>query len=131
MTDPIADMLTRIRNSLMVKKAEATIPFSNIKFEIGKILEREGFIKKLEQIDSDEPLKKSFRIVLKYKGGVPAIQGLKRVSKPGLRVYRNYREIPGVLPSLGVLIVSTSGGLMTNIEAKKKRIGGEVMCEIY
>ena len=131
MTDPIADMLTRIRNSIMVKKEEVTMPFSNIKFEIGKILEREGFIARLEKLDNADHTKGALRVVLKYKNNEPAIRGLKRVSTPGQRIYQNYRTIPKVLPSLGILIVSTSDGLMTNKEAKQKHIGGEVLCEVY
>jgi len=131
MTDPIADMLTRIRNSIMVKKEEVIIPFSIIKFEIGKILEREGFIAKLEKLDNADRTKETLRVVLKYKKSETAIRGLKRVSTPGQRIYKNYRSIPNVLPSLGMLIVSTSDGLMTNKEAKKKRVGGEILCEIY
>lgn len=131
MTDPIADMLTRIRNSVMVKKEEVIMPFSNIKFEIGKILEREGFIAKLEKLENADHTKNTLRVVLKYKNNEPAIRGLKRVSTPGQRIYKNYRTIPKVLPSLGMLIVSTSDGLMTNKEAKQKHVGGEVLCEIY
>lgn len=131
MTDPIADMLTRIRNSIMVNKEEVIIPLSIIKFEIGKILEREGFIKKLEKVENADRTKETMRVVLKYKNDESVIRGLRRVSTPGQRIYKNYRDIPKVLPTLGMLIVSTSNGLMTNTEAKQKHVGGEILCEIY
>ena len=131
MTDPIADMLTRIRNALMIKQAVATIPFSNIKFEIGKKLEQEGFIKKLERTSTSENTRPAIQITLKYVGKESTIRGIKRISKPGRRVYKNHNDIPKVLPSLGILIVSTSQGILTNTEAKEKHVGGEVLCEVY
>ncbi|MDD5040337.1 MAG: 30S ribosomal protein S8 [Patescibacteria group bacterium] len=131
MTDPIADMLTRIRNGLMVHKPEVSIPYSRVKIEIGKILQREGFVKELVTDTDSESTQRSFRVVLKYASKEPVIRGLNRISTPGRRVYKNYREIPKVLPSLGILVVSTSGGLMTNQEAKQKHLGGEIVCEVF
>lgn len=135
MTDPIADMLTRIRNATLVKKQSVLIPFSKTKFEIGKILQREGFIRKSERIDyaerSSETKLPYLNLELKYKEGISVVQGINRVSKSGRRVYQGYREIPKALPSLGILIVSTPRGLMTNTEAKQQKLGGEVICEIY
>jgi len=128
MTDPISDMLTRIRNANLVKKSEVIFPFSKMKYELGKILEQEGFIKKLEEFDEKG---KKIRIELKYKNNEPAIQDLRRVSKPGNRVYNGYKELPKLLPTLGVMIVSTPKGLMTHQEAKKRKLGGEVICEVY
>lgn len=131
MTDPIADMLTRIRNAVMIKQRDVTMPFSGIKFEIGKILEQEGFIGKIEEITDSDSQRKSLLVHLRYKDEEPVLRGIKRISKPGLRVYKSFKEIPRVLPSLGVLIVSTSGGLVTNSDAKKQRVGGEILCEVY
>lgn len=137
MTDPIADMLTRIRNASMVKKAEVVLPMSKIKFNIGKILEREGWVEKVEVIKAAGKKNQTstfdqLRIILKYDDdGKPAITSLKRVSRPGLRVYVNKTELPRVLNNLGFAIISTPQGVMTNFEARKKGVGGEVICEIY
>lgn len=128
MSDPISDMLTRIRNANIVKKSEVFIPFSKIKFEMAKILEKEGFIKKAEQVEKDN---QQIRVELKYKDGQPVIQNLSRISKPGRRVYHSYKKLPRILPSLGIMIVSTPQGLMTHEEAKVKKIGGEIICEVY
>jgi len=130
MTDPIADMLTRMRNAVLVKKTEVLLPFSKIKFAIAKILEREGFIAGAEKLEKTGEVQAQLRIVLKYKKGDPVLRGIKRVSTPGRRVYYSYRDIPKILPSLGMMIVSTSRGLMTNIEAKKEKLGGEIICEV-
>lgn len=131
MTDPISDMLTRIRNAVTLKKAEVLLPSSNVKWHIAQILGREGFIKKAEQTKDSQTGRPVIRIILRYQDGVPAMQGLDRVSKPGRRIYQSVRETPRVLPSLGIQIISTSRGLMTNSEAKKAKLGGEVMCVIY
>jgi len=131
MTDPIADMLTRIRNASLVRKDHVIIPFSKIKFEMANLLEQEGFISRVEDEDKDSIKNHNIKINLKYKGKTAVIRGVKRISKPGRRVYQNYLEMPRILPSLGLLIISTSKGLMTNIEAKKHKIGGEIICEIF
>lgn len=131
MTDPIADMLTRIRNAITVKKADTVVPFSNLKFSIAQILKNEGFIKEVEKVDIEDKPGAEMHLILKYKQDQSVIRGLNRISKPGRRVYYNHKEIPGTLPSLGLLIISTSQGLLTNFEAKKKKLGGEVICEIY
>lgn len=128
MTDPIADMLTRIRNALLAKKEEVAIPFSKIKFSIAEILKKEGFISDLKV---EEENGKSIVIILKYNKGNSVIQSLRKVSKPGRRIYVDHYELPHVLNDLGVAIVSTSSGVMTNKEAKKKRVGGEVICDVY
>ncbi|MFN3301537.1 MAG: 30S ribosomal protein S8 [Patescibacteria group bacterium] len=130
--DPISDMLTRIRNALAVKKPEVIIPFSKIKFAIAKILEKEKFIEKVEKIPPKK--KKSFyeiKITLKYKNGEPAIRELKRISKPGCRVYLKANKIKPVKGGLGILIISTSRGIMTGQEARKRKLGGEVLAEIW
>ena len=137
MTDPISDMLTRIRNASAVGKDEVVLPMSKIKREIAKILEREGWVGKVEviKIKSEKNSSAVFdnlKIALKYKNGKnSAISSLKRISKPGLKIYVNKDKLPKVLNNLGIAIISTSQGLMTNKEARKKKVGGEVICEIY
>jgi small subunit ribosomal protein S8 len=133
MTDPIADMLTRIRNAIAVRKSELVLPCSRLKLGIAEILEREGYVEKVERLDKGQAQESydSIRIVLKYQGGKSAITDLKRISRPGLRVYATKDELPRVLNNIGIAIISTSKGLLTNKEAKKAHIGGEVLCEIY
>lgn len=134
MTDPIADMLTRIRNAAMIRKQDVVIPSSNVKIEIAKILEREGFIKGWEQVKPDAELNQvqpQIKVELKYKEKQSVIRSIARVSKPGRRVYHGYRDIHKVIPSLGIQIVSTPQGLMTNVEARTNKLGGEIICEIY
>lgn len=134
MTDPIADMLTRIRNALAVRKAEVVLPYSKLKFALAEILLAEGFVRTIEKIakgTADNRIDE-MRIVLKYLGPKePAISDLKRISKPGRRVYVAKDDLPVVLNSLGIAVISTSSGLMTNRQAKKRGLGGEVLCEIY
>lgn len=128
MTDPISDMLTRLRNAQAVKKSELTLPFSQVKFSIAKILEAEKFIRKAEQVTQGKfP---AIRIELTYEHNQPKIQMIKRVSKPGLRVYVKSSELPRVLSDMGIAIISTPNGLMTNKEARVRHLGGEVLCEI-
>lgn len=129
-TDPIADLLTRIRNAQAVQKDEVLIPFSKLKFEIAKILKHEDYISKFEKVEeSNFP---QIKIILKYNENKnPVIKSIQRVSRPGQRVYVNKNNIPKVLNNLGVAILSTSQGLMTNKEARRKGVGGEVLCEIW
>jgi small subunit ribosomal protein S8 len=136
MIDPIADMITRIRNASAVKKFEVVLPMSKIKFEVAKILEKEGWVQKTEVIKGvggeDGCAFDRLKIVLKYKkSGRSVITSLKRISKPGLRIYVKKEELPRVLNNMGIAIISTPQGIMTNREARKKGIGGEVLCEIY
>jgi len=140
MIDPISDMITRIRNAAAVKKAEVVLPMSKVKFEVAKILEKEGWVQKTEVVKGNfEKGKKGedvsfdqLKIVLRYKkSGKPHISSLKRISKPGLRIYAKTTELPKVLNNLGIAIISTPQGIMTNKEARKKGVGGEVICEIY
>ena len=134
MTDPIADMLTRIRNALAVRKTEVVLPYSKLKFNVAEILRTEGFVRKVEKIakgTADNRIDQ-LRIVLKYLGPKePAIAAIKRISKPGQRVYVTKDNIPVVLNNLGIAIISTSGGLLTNRQARKRGVGGEVICEVY
>lgn len=128
-TDPISDMLTRIRNAQAVKKAALALPYSNIKFAIAKILEKEGFIvKAVMTTESKFPM---IQIDLKYTNNLPAIQSIQRVSRPGRRVYTKSEDLRSILSGLGISIVSTSNGLMTNKEAHARHLGGEVICEVY
>ncbi len=136
MTDPIADMFIRIRNASAVKKSEVLMPMSKLKYEIAKILEREGWIKSAEIVAGGLNARHSsfdqLKISLKYqKNGSSHIDVINRVSKPGLRVYVDKDNIPTVLNNFGIAIISTSKGLMTNKEARAQKIGGEVIGEIY
>ena len=133
MTDPIADMLTRIRNALAVKKPEVILPFSKIKLAIAEILKEYGYIKNVEKIEkgSADNNHDEIKITLKYLGNQPAITDLKKVSRPGRRIYATKDKLPVILNNLGIAIISTPQGLMTNKEAKKKNSGGEIICEIY
>ena len=130
MTDPIADMLTRIRNALMAKHEQVEMPSSKIKLEIARILKAEGYIKNFKVIQ--EGRKEYLRIFLKYdEEKRPAIAGLERVSKPGRRVYVGVEDIPSVRRGLGIAILSTSKGVLTDQQAQKMRIGGEVICKVW
>ncbi|HAZ4452342.1 30S ribosomal protein S8 [Listeria monocytogenes] len=130
MTDPIADFLTRIRNANMVKHDKLELPASKIKKEIAEILKREGFIRDVEYIEDDNAGK--IRVFLKYGAtGERVITGLKRISKPGLRVYAKSTEVPKVLNGLGIAIVSTSQGVLTDKEARAKQVGGEVLAYVW
>jgi len=130
MTDPIADMLTRIRNANMVRHESLELPASRIKREIAEILKREGFIRDAEYIEDNK--QGILRIFLKYgPNSEKVITGLKRISKPGLRVYVKADEVPRVLNGLGIAILSTSKGIMTDKEARKNRVGGEVLAYVW
>jgi small subunit ribosomal protein S8 len=130
MTDPIADMLTRIRNANMVRHAVVEIPASNLKRSIAAILKQEGFIKDYDYVQDQK--QGIIRIFLKYgPDSQRVITGLKRISKPGLRVYARKDELPKVLGGLGVAIISTSHGVMSDREARKSGSGGEVLCYIW
>ncbi len=140
--DPISDMLTRIRNAQMARKDSVAMPSSKLKFRIAEILKNEGFILNVEKVgvsleQSQAEKKESASIFenlvlgLKYDNKRPAIVSLKKVSKPGRRVYCKKDQLPIVLDGLGIAIISTSQGLMTNRQARRKGLGGEVICEIY
>ena len=129
MTDPIADMLTRIRNALTVKKETVEIPASNMKRAIADIMLKEGYVKDVKEVG--EGYEAKLVITLKYSNGVSVISGLQRVSKPGLRVYSGASTMPKVLGGFGIAIVSTNKGIMTEKQAKAANVGGEVLCYIY
>lgn len=130
MTDPIADLLTRIRNANMVRHEKLEVPASKIKNEIAQILKREGFVRDVELIEDNK--QGIIRIFLKYgANNERVITGLKRISKPGLRVYAKTGEVPRVLNGLGIAIVSTSQGVLTDKEARAKQVGGEVLAYVW
>lgn len=130
MTDPVADMLTRIRNANIVRHEVVEVPASNIKKEIAEILKREGFIRDAEYIEDNK--QGIIRLFLKYGSNQErVITGLKRISKPGLRVYAKSNEIPKVLGGLGIAIISTSQGVLTDKDARKAKVGGEVLAYIW
>lgn len=130
MTDPIADFLTRIRNANMVRHEKLEVPASNIKKEIAEILKREGFIRDVEYIEDNK--QGILRVFLKYSPtNERVITGLKRISKPGLRVYAKANEVPRVLNGLGIALISTSSGVLTDKEARAKQVGGEVLAYVW
>ncbi len=130
MTDPIADMLARIKNALMARHKTVIVPASKMKLEIARILKEEGYIEDFKYVK--EGPQGHIEIVLKYdENKRPVIAGVKRVSKPGRRIYRGYRDLPKVLDGFGIAIISTSQGIMTDHEARKRKVGGEVLCEIW
>ncbi len=144
MTDPIADMLTRIRNAQMVKKSELVMPYSKLKLNLLKLLMSEGWIANVAKVEATNSKNKkqprddfnnrfaTLRVKLKYTSdNQPHITSLKRISKPGRRVYVNKEQIPIVLTHKGMAIISTSQGLLTNQQAKDRHVGGEIICEIY
>ena len=129
MTDPISDLLTRIRNGQQVKKATISCPSSNIKLAILKVMKEEGYIRDFNL--SEDTKGKVIQISLKYFHGEPVIKEIVRISKPGLRVYSSVKNMPVYKNNMGVSIISTSKGVMTNFQAKEVNIGGEVLCRIY
>ena len=130
MTDPIADFLTRIRNANQAKHEVLEVPASNIKKQIAEILKNEGFIKNVEYVEDDK--QGVIRLFLKYgQNNERVITGLKRISKPGLRVYAKANEVPKVLNGLGIALVSTSEGVITDKEARKRNVGGEIIAYVW
>lgn len=129
-TDPIADMLTRIRNANMVRKDHVLVPASKLKLEVAKVLKAQGYIQKYDLIDDKRH--GQLRIHLRYaRERDRVITGLRRVSRPGMRVYVNSKQIPRVLGGLGIAVLSTSDGVVTDREARRRRIGGEILCYVW
>jgi small subunit ribosomal protein S8 len=129
-SDPIADLLTRIRNAVLTNRKEVKIPSSNLKLGIARVLKEEGYINGYDLIENDK--QGVLRIDLKYGSrGERVIQQIKRVSKPGRRVYHSVDDLPRVLEGLGIVIVSTSRGVMSDRECRKQRVGGELLCTVY
>jgi len=132
MTDPIADMLTRIRNGIQSRHDRVEMPNSKLKVEVAKILKSEGFISNYKVVQEDGKVQASLRVYLKYsENGEPVIHGIERVSRPGRRVYRGKEDIPKVLGGLGLAIVSTSKGVLSGAEAARTGVGGEVLCQVW
>ena len=133
--DPIADMLTRVRNSVMIGQSLVAMPSSKIKVEIARILKEEGYIDGFEVVDEDSPVKRTLRLRLKYVGERrerrPVITGLERISRPGRRTYTRKTDIPWVLSGLGIAIVSTPKGVMTGQRARQLGVGGELLCKVW
>lgn len=129
MTDPIADMLTRIRNGLMARHTKVVMPSSQIKAEIAAVLRQEGYILGFKIIRKD--YQDELRIFLKYKNDTPAVTGIERVSSPGLRRYAKAGALPKVLNGYGSVVLSTNQGIMTDREAKERNVGGEVLCYVW
>ncbi len=127
MTDPIADMLTRVRNAQAASKVDVAMPSSKLKLSIAKVLQDEGYI---AGYSSDNAVKPTLTVALKYYEGRPVIDELKRISRPGLRIYKNKNELPKILNGLGIAIVSTSAGVMTDREARDSGRGGEIICTV-
>ena len=126
MSDPIADMLTRIRNAQGVEKSTVAMPSSKVKVAIAKVLKDEGYIEDFAVSETDG--KSELRVGLKYYAGRPVIEKIERVSRPGLRIYKGSQELPKVMNGLGIAIISTSGGVMTDRSARANGVGGEVLC---
>lgn len=133
--DPIADMLTRIRNGVMASQSVVAMPHSKIKAEIARILKEEGFIEGYEVVESEKPGIMTLRVKIKYVGErrqrTPVITGLERISRPGRRIYTQKQEIPWVLAGMGVAILSTPKGVMTGQRARQLGIGGEILCKVW
>ncbi len=127
MTDPIADMLTRVRNAQAASKVDVAMPSSRLKLSIAKVLQDEGYI---TGYTSDNAVKPTLTVTLKYYEGRPVIDELKRVSRPGLRIYKNKNELPKILNGLGIAIVSTSAGVMSDRQARDSGRGGEIICTV-
>lgn len=128
MSDPVADMLTRIRNAQMVQKTSVAMPSSKLKVAIAQVLKDEGYVESFSVVG--EPAKPQLEVVLKYYAGRPVIEHIERVSRPGLRIYKGRHDIPNVMNGLGVAIVTTPKGVMTDRKARQAGIGGEVLCYV-
>lgn len=132
MTDPIADMLTRIRNGIQAHHERVEMPNSKLKVEVARILKSEGFISNYKVVNEEGRPQATLRVYLKYSdNGEPVIHGIERISRPGRRVYRGKEDIPQVLGGLGLAIVSTSKGVLSGSEAARTGIGGEVLCQVW
>lgn len=134
-SDPISDMLTRIRNAIMAGQSQVAMPASKIKVEIARILKEEGYLEGFEVVEGETPVHKVLRLRIKYVGERrerrPVITGLQRVSRPGRRVYTKKQEIPWVLSGIGVAILSTPKGVMTGQRARQLGVGGEILCKVW
>ena len=130
MSDPIADMLARIKNGYLARKKTVSLPYSQVKEKIAEVLVKEGFLAKLE-VQGKKPSEKKIILQLKYQKKKPVLTDIKRVSKPGLKIYARANKIPLVRTGFGITIISTSSGLMTDNQARKEKLGGEVICQVW
>ena len=132
MTDPIADMLTRIRNAQASGKAEVVLPYSEVKYKISELLAQENYLAKVEKAADQLSHRTHLRLVLKYRSnGKPVIKHIRRVSRPSKKVYQPHDQLPKVLDGYGLAVISTSRGVMTDAQARKEKLGGEVMLEVW
>lgn len=132
MTDPISDMLTRVRNAILAGKTEVVLPYSKFKHSVAEVMKSNGWINNVEQIEAAEDGFKDLKLTLKYdENGLAAIRGLKRISRPGQRIYSGSKDIPYVKFGVGMTILSTPKGIMTDQDARKENVGGEVVCQIW
>lgn len=131
MTDPISDMLTRVRNAAMARAHVVEMPMSKMKFAIAKILESRGYLAAVESVSDKATSREVLRLTLSYAEGMPVVSDLKRISKPGRRVYVKADDVTSVRSGYGLSIISTPNGLMTGDDARKRRLGGELICEVY
>jgi small subunit ribosomal protein S8 len=131
MQDPIGDMLTRIRNAAMASLPTVQMPSSKVKVSIAAVLKKEGYIISFDEEKKEQSPKKTLTVTLKYHNGCPVIEGLKRISSPSCRIYCKSDEIPQVKNGLGIVILSTSGGIMSGALARKKKLGGETLCYVW
>ena len=129
--DPIADFLTRIRNAIMVSKPQVSIPFSKNKLALANLLKEEGYINNVQVINEEDVSIKSIIVDIRYVGEKPAISGLKKISKPGLRKYIKAQYAPRVLSGLGISVLSTNKGLITDRKARHEKVGGEILCQVW
>ena len=129
MTDPIADLLTRIRNAQQAKHTEIQLPYSRLKYDLASLMQRVGLVGAISKKDTNG--RNELKISLKYAMEEPVITGLKRISKPGQRIYSSYRDLSKITRGTGMLVISTSTGLCTDAEARKQKVGGEVICQIW
>lgn len=129
--DPISDFLTRIRNGIMVRKPQVSIPYSKAKLALANLLKAEGYLNDVQIINEDNIARKSIIADIRYVGDKPAITGLKKISKPGLRKYSKAQYAPRVLSGLGVSILSTNKGLVTDRKAREDKVGGEILCQVW
>lgn len=129
--DPIADFLTRIRNAILINRETTVVPHSKVKLQLAELLRNEGYINGYKEVNMDTPSQRGIEIELRYVNGQPAIQGLKKVSKSGLRKYTKSQYAPRVRSGLGISVISTSNGLMTDRKARKENVGGEIFCQVW
>jgi small subunit ribosomal protein S8 len=129
--DPVSDLLTRVRNAILVNKEQVSVPYSKLKHSLATLLQEEGYVNHVQVINEDDAPRKSIIIDLKYVNGVPAISGLRKVSKPGLRKYTRAQYAPRVYSGLGISVITTSQGLKTDRKARAEKVGGEILCQVW